>query len=417
MKTPPVPPIGLEYLRTALEHHNHQVKILDLCFSTTPEDEIQLELKNFNYDIVGFTIRNIDFGIYFNCEFYLPQIKTLVKFAKQFGLPVILGGAGFSTMPREILDFLEADYGIMGPGEIAFPLFLKLWQDKSLKENIINGWKLGINPALTHHRDSDLKLSRYFKENGVAGFQTHFGCTGQCPYCVEANKKTWFRNIENIIEELRILVENGYSHFHLCDSEFNNDLSFSIQFCKALKNSNIHIKWALYMKPTPFNEELLRLLSETNAYLITLSVDTDERLQALNNYSYQDLEKFINLCSKYKIQVAIDLMTGYPGESLESTKKGVEFFKIHRPSQVGIGFYYRLVKETPFTNTVLNDSQLSTKLTRVLKGKSEDFLEPIFYSHLKQHLVEDIIKEESLFSISGLIQGVNYQRSIKNINL
>lgn len=411
MKVPPVPPIGLEYLKTAIEKHEHRVKILDLCFSSTPEIEIKTELQNGNYDIIGFTIRNVDFGIYFNCDFYLPKIRKLVQFAKQFDLPVVLGGAGFSSMPREILEYLGADYGIVGPGEIAFPRFLHSWQENALTEDLIDGWKQGIDPNLIHRRGKDIELSRYLKEDGVFGFQTHFGCTNQCPYCVEANKKIWFRNIKNVVDELRILVKRGCNHFHLCDSEFNNDLSFSMRFCETLKESGISLKWALYMKPKPYSEKLYYLLSETNAYMITLSVDTDERIQSLNSYSYQDLENVINLCSKYKIQVSIDLMTGYPGESLDSTKKGLEFFKKHRPNQVGIGFYYRLAKNTPFTNTVLKDSQFHKNLTRML-NEGENLLEPIFYHHLEKNMIEDFIEGDELFSISGLKKGVNYQRRV-----
>ena len=44
--------------------------------------ELEEKLKQNTYDIVGFTIRNIDSCIYFNNEFYLPNIRNLIKIVR-----------------------------------------------------------------------------------------------------------------------------------------------------------------------------------------------------------------------------------------------------------------------------------------------------------------------------------------------
>ena len=35
--------------------------------------------------------------------------------------PVVVGGSGFSVMPAELMDRLNAEFGISGEGEEAFP--------------------------------------------------------------------------------------------------------------------------------------------------------------------------------------------------------------------------------------------------------------------------------------------------------
>jgi len=131
MKNPPVIPIGLEYLITTLEKYGHTGEILDLCFEDAPIKKLERILCKDSYDIVGFTIRNIDSAIFFNNEFFLPEIKKLVQCAKSYKIPVILGGSGFSAMPNEILNYLEADFGIIGPGEVILPHFLKQLQSNN----------------------------------------------------------------------------------------------------------------------------------------------------------------------------------------------------------------------------------------------------------------------------------------------
>ena len=170
----------------------------------------------------------------------------------------------------------------------------------------------------------------------------------------------------------------------------------------------LEMKWALYMKPHPYNEELFRLLKESNAYLITLTVDSDKTIQALNNYSYDDLTKIIEYCKKYDIRLAIDLLTGYPNESFESTKEMLEFFKDHRPSMVGISYIYRIYKHTGLAELIRKDSLLQKNLTRVY-SKEENFLEPIFYKQHDHSVLAELVEGDEIFNFAGLKPGVNYQ--------
>ncbi|MFX1377147.1 MAG: B12-binding domain-containing radical SAM protein [Promethearchaeota archaeon] len=408
-QNPPVIPIGLEYLVTALEKHNHKVEILDLCFSDTPEKDLNKILNERSFDLVGFTIRNIDSAIHFNNKFFLTDFKPLVQCVKELNIPIVLGGSGFSAMPNEILDYLKADYGIIGPGEIIFPKFLELWQSKNTTQKIFDGWETGVDNKLFHLRGNKVDYPRYLKEEGIVGFETHTGCYNHCPYCIEANTRVHFRDISKIIRELTHLVSQGYNHFHTCDTEFNTNLKFSLDFCLALIKRNLDLKWALYMKPTPYNERFFELLHKSKAYLITLSVDSDERIQKSNNYTFDDLIQINNYCQKYDIKLAIDVLTGYPNETLKSVKKIIDFFKINRPFTVGINSYYRVYNHTPLATLIMGSPSLQKNLIKPYSN-GENFLEPNFYNQLAQDTLEEIIADDDLFKIAGITPGVNYQQ-------
>ncbi len=408
-QNPPVIPIGLEYLVSALEKHNHNVQILDLCFSDTPEKDLDKILNKKSFDLVGLTIRNIDSAIYFNNQFFLTDFQPLVTCVKEKNIPIVLGGSGFSAMPNEILYFLKANYGIIGPGELIFPKFLELWQSNNITQKIFDGWETGVDKELVNLRGKKVDYPQYLKEEGIVGFQTHVGCNNQCPYCIEANTRVHFRVISNIINELTHLVNQGYNHFHTCDTEFNTNLKFSIDFCLALIKRNFGLKWALYMKPTPYSESLFKLLHESNAYLITLSVDSDERIQKSNKYNYEDITQIVNYCQKYDIKLAIDLLVGYPKEPLKSVKKMIDFLKINRPFTVGISFNYRIYNHTPLARLIKEDPSLQKKLNKPYTD-CENFLELIFYNQLSQEMIEELIDQEDLFKIAGITPGVNYQQ-------
>lgn len=408
-KIPPVLPVGLEYLIPALKKHNHKCDILDLTFNEKPLAKLQYKLENKTYDIIGFSIRNIDSCLFLNNEFFLSTFKEMIKIIKKYSMPIVLGGSGFSASPYEILDYLKGDFGIIGPGEVAFPHFLKLWESNQLNKRIINGWEYGLDNELEILRAKEIKYNSYIENEGIVGFSTHVGCSNSCPYCIEANTRVYYRETENIIKEIELLISKGYNNFHLCDSEFNEKLDFSKEFCEALIKGSSKFKWTLYMKPYPYDEELFRLLSNSNVSLITLSVDGDENIQSDNRYSYNDLEKIIKYCKKYGIELAIDLLTGYPDESIGSTKKVIRFFKENRPKTVGINFYYRLLKNTKITHLIEKNPAMQKQLTRQYK-ENEDYLTPIFYSQHSKEDIEKLISGDGLFKIPGITPGVNYQQ-------
>jgi len=408
-KIPPVLPVGLEYLKSALNKHNYNCDILDLTFSGNPLEKINNVLNRERYDIIGFSVRNVDTCLYFNNEFFLDKFKKIIDCAKDYNLPVVLGGSGFSASPDEILEYFKADFGVIGPGEIAFPLFLKLWESNRLDTKFMNGWDYGLDDNLEISRAKEVKYDRYIDNDGIVGFSTHVGCSNGCPYCIEANTPVFFRKIPDVIKEIEFLTNRGYDNFHLCDSEFNEDLDYSKNLCKAIIENSLNFKWTLYMKPYPYDEELFELLNKTNAYLITLSVDSDKKIQSGNNYSYNDLKRIIEFCKKYNIELAVDLLTGYPDEPTQSTIEIIDFFKINRPKKVGINFHYRLFKNTELTRLIEKNPLTHKNLTRSY-SKKDRFLKPVFYSQYKKEDIEELILDDDLFKIPGIIPGVNYQK-------
>ena len=56
----PAPPIGLSYVATATRRAGHEVRFLDLMISRDPMAEVKMALREFQPEVVGFSIRNID---------------------------------------------------------------------------------------------------------------------------------------------------------------------------------------------------------------------------------------------------------------------------------------------------------------------------------------------------------------------
>jgi hypothetical protein len=402
-ESPPVPPIGLEYIAACLEEKGHRAEIIDICFSEDLYKDIDDAVISFKPDILGITVRNVDTVLYHTNEFFLDEIRDIVNQVKsRHGLKVIIGGTGISTGPEGILEYLDADFAIAGPAEDNIHEVLNKIQGKESKKKIFQGKYIASTSCC--RRPAMVDYKKYYEAGGIAGFETHKGCTSSCVYCLEAKSKVSFKNIENVISEIKSFVDIGYNHFHLCDSEFNESLEYSVELCTALKKSGMDIKWAVYMKPGNYNKKLFRLLKDTGVYIITLTVDSWHK-----NHSYwSGIEKFISDAKSSGLKLAVDFLTGFPYEDADKLVWSLDLFRRCKPDSVGVNTYIRLYKSLMITNIILKDR----KLRENLLGNTDDrtFLKPVFYNHINTDKLKQLINGDTLFRIEGIEKGVNYTR-------
>ena len=399
--SPPVPPLGLEYMAGCLEENGHKIKIVDLCFSENIYRDLEIAVNSFSPDIAGITVRNVDSVLYKDNEFYLKDIKEIVLYLKSsHGLKVLLGGTGLMTNPQAVLDYLEADYAFVGPAEEELPGFLMKIGNSLPTEKIYYGH---CKPGFKCPRQSSsIDYDKYYKNGGIAGFETHKGCSSSCVYCLEANSRVAFKRPEDVIQEIRGFVEAGHNHFHLCDPEFNEDLDFSLAFCNELKLSEMGLRWAVYMKPTNYNRKLFRLMKETGVYLITLTVDSFNKCSLY----WSDVEKIVFNAKSNGISLAVDFLAGFPYEEESALIECLDLFRRVQPDVVNINTYIRLYKTLKVTQTVLKDRTLHPYLLGATDDSS--MIKPVFYSHVSAERLEELISGDSIFKIAGREKGVNY---------
>ena len=114
-------PIGLLYIM-ANTPDEHDKALVDLCFADDPCGALAQATDTHAPDLIAISMRNIQNNDYTGLSDNLNYYARLVAVCKEHtAAAVVLGGAGFSVMPRELMERLDADYGISGEGEQAFP--------------------------------------------------------------------------------------------------------------------------------------------------------------------------------------------------------------------------------------------------------------------------------------------------------
>lgn len=222
------------------------------------------------------------------------------------------------------------------------------------------------------------------------------GCDRRCSYCaipiITGRHRS--RPMEDILQEVRSLVEQGVKEFQVIAQEltyYGVDLYHErriAQLVEAIAEVP-GVEWVRlhYAYPTDFPMELLRVMREHNnicRYLdIALQHSADNVLSAMHRHvnSQQTYELIEKLRAEVPgIHIRTTLMVGHPGETEEDFKQLIDFVKWARFERMGTfayseeeGTYSALHYQDDIPQEV-KDARLS-KLMRVQQAISADVQE------------------------------------------
>ncbi|MCK4764200.1 MAG: radical SAM protein [Candidatus Aminicenantes bacterium] len=415
---PHVAPVGLEYVCNSLVREKIEFDLVDFNFE--PESAVYRKLRQKDVDLVGITVRNLDSGYLSKIELFQPSIKKLVERIKNTcDCKVVLGGAGFSSMPREILAYSGADFGVVGYGEEALPQIVRALRqggDLNKIDNLTwrkNG-KIQVNPLSTGNyenipvrRRNIVRNSSYYRVYGIGSIEAMRGCPRRCGYCCEPNisgSKVVKHKVGNIIEELKELKSIGIHHVFLCDSETNfGGQEYLFDFCEQLIRSRVGITWTASMYPDPetVSHKLLCLMKEAGCSEVYIGADSgsDEILTGMGrSHSAEDTTVMVEKLRKANLRPLPAYLIGWPGESIKTIEETFAHIKSCRFDDVLLFAGIRIYADTELARIAMKEGIIQ---------ENADLLEPTFYQP------ERVLREFIPFirrNVRGLAKSVVYPK-------
>ncbi|MBT8350793.1 MAG: radical SAM protein [Deltaproteobacteria bacterium] len=399
----PVYPLGLDYVARAIAD-DHKVKILDLN-DLKNVDSIDELIKSFLPDIIGISIRNIDNTDTTDPKGFINRYKKLVALIRNCSKsPIVLGGSGFTIFPAEVLEALQADYGIIGEGE-RFSLFLNAIEKKedvsSIPGVITRGNKAQIPKPLDKSFAAQIDINNshhkfYLKKGGMLNLQTKRGCNFKCIYCtyphIEGSRLRLIPPKEVAITALK-LQEAGAKYFFITDSAFNSDFSHSSEVAKEFIKNGISIPWGAFFAPKSPPKDYFKLLKDAGLNHVEFGTE------AMSNKmlaSYKKPFKINNIFDAHKLannaglHVAHFFLLGGPGENNDTLKETLS--NIDKLDKTVLFFFcgLRIYPYTALYDTALSEGQIS---------KDDDLLKPVFYQN------ESIRSEEIIRIVTRYANG------------
>jgi radical SAM superfamily enzyme YgiQ (UPF0313 family) len=398
--TPPIGPLGLEYVAGAVRATGIKVDVVDLCLAYDPATILKDYFAANQPQLVGLSFRNVDDCFWPKADWFLPRLaETVSNLRSMTDAPIVIGGVGFSIFPERIVEYVGADFGIRGDGEQAIVTLLDELQGTRTLERV---------GGLIWHRDGRIHTNRplwpsplslptsrdavdnlpYFKAGGQCGLETKRGCNRQCVYCADPLAKGWTirpRDPAQVADEAEALLAQGIDVLHLCDSEFNVPRNHALAVCEEFSRRSLdkHLRWYTYMAVVPFDAELAAAMAKAGCVGIDFTGDAACPLM-LKNYRQmhmkEDLASAVRLCRKNGITVMIDLLFGGPGETPDTIAETIEFIKQINPDCAGAPVGVRVYPGTEMARLAEAEGppEDNPNIHRKYDGPV-DFLKPTYY--------------------------------------
>jgi radical SAM superfamily enzyme YgiQ (UPF0313 family) len=334
----PVFPLGLAYISKGLIEESHQVEVMDLCFSQEVSIDLNKTLLRFQPDLIGISLRNLDNLTYPTPISYLKEVEEVVGICRQStSTRLVIGGSGYSLAPKELLQHLDVDFGIVGEGEETF---------LQLVRGLVKGDTISSSPYLLVKGNTFPPLiegarvfsiqspsrrffetHRYLEEGGMGNIQTKRGCPFSCIYCTYPlleGKKVRLRKTEEVVEEIRQLMEEGVDYIYFVDDIFNYPPTFVEALCREMILRKIDVKWSAFVNPGFLNETLLQWMKEAGCEGIEFGTDSGSPRMLKHyrkSFTQEDIIQTSTLCSKLNVNHCHYLLFGGPGENEETIEE------------------------------------------------------------------------------------------------
>lgn len=334
-------PTGLAYLAANIDDR-HDVKILDLEMNP----DLHGVLSSFEPDIVGIT---------FTTPLYNNALE-LFKIVKGYRAEIwtVAGGPHTTALPDSVIENSYVDTAIVGEGEVIFNTFLD-----NPRKGIMSGESLIEDlDSIKFPRRDLLDNDKYLWSVPGKGIQpmtsimTTRGCPFDCTFCsqkVTFGKKVRYRSVDNIIAEIRHVVDTyNIRHFSVLDDTLGFHRQRTFELCDAIIREKLDITFEGYTRVNVISRELLSKLKSAGLNRLSFGVESGEQSildTVKKGTNLAQIKNAYEIADDLGIETRMSIIFGLPGETSATIKKTIAFMKSLKCKQayVNIG--------TPFPGT------------------------------------------------------------------
>ncbi len=346
----PVYPLGMGVAAEALFRAGHTVEQFDLLASGF--GKLEELLRNRTFGLIGISIRNVD--TVNSCAPDETIIRTplaVVKLCRKFGkTPILLGGAGFSLLPEQIMRWTGADCGVAGEGESAIVKAAAVFESgarpepKILREPVAEQLPARYDPAI---------LGWYARKVHTIPVQTKRGCPFRCLYCtypmLEGNR---FRKrpSDSVIPQIAELHEKyPECMFYFVDSVLNDPAGEYLQFLSEMKKFCGPVPFGCFLTPFRLDDSGCRALRSAGMIAAELGIDamSDPPLAGLEKpFTFAEAKRCVKTLCGLKTGLSCSVMAGGPGETYDTLREGIANVLSLEPAFTGVFSGIRILPGT-----------------------------------------------------------------------
>jgi radical SAM superfamily enzyme YgiQ (UPF0313 family) len=298
--------------------------------------ELEDELTAFKYHLVALSSVSVNYN-------YAMEYASI---AKNFGVPVIIGGIHISAMPHCLTE--DMDVGCIGEGEETFLELMRhyLKYDSFSKKDLreIKGIVFYDNGQLvkTTARPVPESMDQIPHPNrSLTGYQrtdtmlTARGCPYRCVFCSVSRYwgKVRFASSEYVLEEIGELVDNGVKIIKIFDDLFTSNKKRLKEISESIIAKGYHrkVKFTCWCSANTITPDVAKALRDMSIIYVELGLESgcDRTLKYLKgkNFSVKQNSRAIKFLKDQGIRTNAYFIIGAPEETREEMLETYNFIK------------------------------------------------------------------------------------------
>ena len=343
------PHIGFGWVAAAVKQAGHEVKLFDAAASKCDYQTVLKEVRDYNPDILGFAAHAI--------QTFRDMLVWAVKFKRDTGLPVLVGGYEAKAYPMEIMEHDCFDFLCIGEAVTFMGPFFSAFKrgggydqvpDLIYRKNgqVRRTFDAPYLPFKEHpHPDRSIFINSLYyshvssRSNFTVGM-SEVGCPYSCSFCCMRQSGFDARTPIQVADEMQECLEAHSIHeVDWFDPVMLHDRQRMLDISTELKRRKLDMIWStraridsLSFKRSDgdIDEELIRALAESGCKRLFFGVESgdNEILKNIKKGTKTDnMSKVLDAVVAHGIRPLGFFMIGNPGETKQSVYKTIDLAK------------------------------------------------------------------------------------------
>lgn len=159
---------------------------------------------------------------------------------------------------------------------------------------------------------------------------TSLGCPHSCGFCTAGAYGYRTRDVDGVIEELRLLSRLGVKEILFQDPTFTINTNRVVELCSKMVENKFDFTWSCNADIKSFNEDKIKHMKAAGCHTVSLGIESGSE-KILQKYSKkittEEIKSTIRMLNEYKIRVLGYFIIGLPGEDEDSIRQTIDLAK------------------------------------------------------------------------------------------
>jgi len=339
---PRFPSFGISYIAQELRRQRHRVELIDADSYRYSRETVLECIGKATADVVA--IGGL-ITVFPYMDWLVPQVRRL-----QPGKPIILGSGLASALRDKCFMYFDVDFLVIGEGEQTIIDLLSQIAGarqfdtvKGIAYRSADGVKITDPRPLMASLDQVPRIDDSFfpmdqlleNSGGVLQIHAQRGCPFHCTFCFNcyrvSSRAVRYRPVQNVLDEIEFYkLKYKVRLFAIAGECIMLNRKWLKEFADEIHRRKLNIAYRVTSRVDTMDAERLGWLRDSGCIVLSIGVESGSQkiLDLMQKKTTVDeARRAIALAKQYIPSLEVNMMLGYVGETEQTVRESVEFFK------------------------------------------------------------------------------------------